>query len=124
MLGNRHERERASFYRWWAEINAIAEDLRQLSEEQLREQTEKLRAVVRERTGALNTELAELRQTKKHTEETEERNRLAMEIQRVENDLKKELQGVLDEILPEAYATVKEACRRWWHRTSRSPDSR
>jgi preprotein translocase subunit SecA len=112
VLGNRHEREAKKLQPLVDEINEIAENLKHLSEDQLRAQTEKLRSIVKERTAALDAELAELRQTKRQTEEADERNRLALEIQRVEGELKRELQSALDDILPEAYATVKEACRR------------
>src|SRR6185369_16844874 len=94
------------------EINESVAELKLLSDDQLRAQTEKLRGIVRERTAELEGELAELRQTKRETEDADERAQLALEIQGVEQRLKEELQSVLDDILPEAFATVKEACRR------------
>ena len=112
VFGTRHERDAKKLWPIVDEINEIAEGLQRLSEEELRGQTEKLRGMVRERTAELETELAELRQTKRQTEDAEERNALALEIRRVEDELKAELQAVLDDIMPEAYATVKEACRR------------
>ena len=112
VFGTRHERESKKLWPSVDEINSIVEDLKLLSDDALKAQTEKLRGIVKDRTAELENELAELRQTKRQTEEAEERNRLALEIQEVERDLKRELQAALDDILPEAYATVKEACRR------------
>jgi|CeladaMinimDraft_18_1061708.scaffolds.fasta_scaffold00086_10 preprotein translocase subunit SecA len=112
LFGTRHEREVKRLMPLVAQINEIAERLKSLSEEELRGQTEKLRGIVRQRTEALETQLAELRERKRQAADAGERERLTMEIRRVEETLKAELQAVLDEILPEAYATVKEACRR------------
>ncbi len=112
VFGTRHEREARKLQPLVDEINENVEELKRLSDDELRAQTEKLRGIVRERTAELEAELAELRQTKRETEEAEERSALALEIQGVETRLKEELQSVLDDILPEAFATVKEACRR------------
>jgi preprotein translocase subunit SecA len=93
VFGTRHEREARKLQPLVDEINENVEELKRLSDEQLQAQTEKLRAIVR-------------------AEDAEERAQLGLEIQQVETRLKEELQSVLDDILPEAFATVKEACRR------------
>jgi len=112
ILGDRHEREAKKLAPLVDEINAWADRLSELSEEELKQQTEKLRARVRERTADLEAELAELRETKRKTEDADERERLQARIVATEDALKARLQEALDEILPEAYGTVKEACRR------------
>ncbi|MBI4408917.1 MAG: preprotein translocase subunit SecA, partial [Gemmatimonadetes bacterium] len=112
IFGDRHEREVKKVLPLVDEINRIAEDLESVSEYELQQQTEKLRGIVRERTQELETRLAELRATKRQTEDASERERLTVEIQAVEDELKREVQTVLEDILPEAFATVKEACRR------------
>src|SRR5687768_10043220 len=89
VFGTRHERVARKLLPLVDEINENVEELKLLSDEQLRAQTEKLRAVVRERTAQLETDLAELRQTKRQTEDPEERNHLALEIQQVEGELKR-----------------------------------
>src|SRR5688572_19673787 len=112
VFGTRHEREAKKVWPLVDEINAIAEDLQSISEEELKAQTQKFRTLLNERTSELAAELAELRQTKRHTEDPAERDALTQEIQRAEDDLKAEIKNTLDELLPEAFATVKEACRR------------
>ena len=112
LLGNRHERAARRLQPLVDEINAIAAQLESLPEAELQAQTEKLRAIIKERVGQLDARIEELRDQKRHTEEVEERENLAAEIRRLEDERKEELQTVLDELLPEAYATVKEACRR------------
>jgi len=112
LFGTRHEREAKKIWPTVDEINEIARDLASLSEDQLKAQTDKLKGAIRERTAELEEELAELRTVRRSTEDSSERERLTADINRVEDALKKELQAVLDDILPEAFATVKEACRR------------
>jgi preprotein translocase subunit SecA len=112
VFGTRHDREAKRLQPLVEEINQIADGLQSLSEEELRGQTEKLRGLVRERTGELESRLAELRERKKRTEDSAERESLSLEQREVEDALKEELQAALDEVLPEAFATVKEVCRR------------
>ena len=112
VFGTRHEREVKRLLPLVQEINTIAERLAALPEEELKKQTEKLRGIVRERTEALEARLAELRETKRHTEDAAERERLQLQINETEDELKSTIQQVLDEILPEAYATVKAAAQR------------
>ncbi len=112
VFGTRHEREVRKLQPLVDEINAIAERLQSLSDEELKAQTPKLRAIVKSRTEPLEQRLAELRETKRQTEDASKREALSLEIQEVEDELKAEIQAALDEILPEAFATVKEACRR------------
>jgi preprotein translocase subunit SecA len=112
VFGDRHEREARKLLPLVAEINEIAEDLRALSEDELKAQTEKFRGVIRERTADLESEIESLRQEKRATEDAAEREALTTGLREAEDALKAELQAVLEELLPEAYATVKETCRR------------
>ncbi|HEY0303597.1 MAG TPA: preprotein translocase subunit SecA, partial [Longimicrobiales bacterium] len=112
VFGTRHEREARRVQPIVDEINEIVAGLQSLSEEELKGQTAKLRGIIQERCGDLEAELAELRQTKRQTEDAAEREELQQQIVRTEDALKAVLQETLDEILPEAFATVKEACRR------------
>ena len=112
VFGTRHEREVRRLEPLVQEINAIAERLQSLSEDELKGQTEKLRGIVRERTAALEARLAELKEARRKAEDASERESLLASIRDTEEALKAETQAALDEILPEAFATVKEACRR------------
>jgi preprotein translocase subunit SecA len=112
ILGSRHAREAKKLGPIVDEINEIAERLAGVGEEELQAQTDRLRSIVQERTGALLARIEELRETKRGTEDHGERERLSADIRDAEEELKDLTQEVLDEILPEAFATVKEACRR------------
>ncbi len=112
VFGSRHEREARKLQPLVDEINTEADRLRELPEEEFLRQTERLRGLVGERTEPLKQRIAELRETKRKTEEAGERQLLQDEINQLDEELKDTLQEVLDDILPEAYGTVKEACRR------------
>jgi preprotein translocase subunit SecA len=118
VIGSRHERERRKIQPIVDEINEHYARLQHVSEEELRGQTEKLRAIIRERTGALEAKVTELRERKRSASDPAERDRVDAQLSGAdgrggaEGDLRQEIANVLDETLPEAFATVREAARR------------
>ena len=118
VFGTRHEREMKRVQPIVSEINEEYERLQKVSDEELRAQTGKLRAMIRERTSELEVKVAELKERKKLTADAEERTQIDDELNGpdgrggVEGELHEALSEVLDEILPEAFATVREAARR------------
>ncbi len=118
IFGNRHQRELKRVQPIVAEINEEYERLQSVSEEELRSQTEKLRAIIGERTAELETQIAERKERKRTTADAAEREEIDAELLGVdgrgglEGQLRAEIAEVLDEILPEAFATVRETCRR------------
>ncbi len=111
-LGTKFERDVRKIQPIVDEIHRHEERLAEFGEDQLKAQTDKFRGLIRERTQAMADEIAELKETKKRTAASDERERMALRIAALEGSLKETTQDVLDSILPEAYATVREACRR------------
>jgi preprotein translocase subunit SecA len=112
ILGTRHKRELKKLQPIVEEINRCCESLRELSDEALRGKTEDFRKRIEGRTDALKEQIADLQEEKRRSEDASERERLSLDIGRLEADLHEETEVVLDELLPEAFAVVKEACRR------------
>ncbi len=112
ILGNRHEREAKKLQPLVDEINEISASLETLPEEELRGKTDEFKARIRERTQETKDSIAALRDSKRYSEDPVERERLSVEIGELEGELFDQVQAVLDELLPEAFAVVKEACRR------------
>ncbi|MGH7464395.1 MAG: preprotein translocase subunit SecA, partial [Longimicrobiales bacterium] len=112
VFGDRHEREARRLDPLVDDINVIVDDLQSVSEAELRAQTEKFRGIIRERTAPLEAEIAVLRERKRGLEDADEREAVAVELRAAEDALTAELRNVLEDLLPEAFATVKEACRR------------
>ncbi len=111
-FGTKFERDVRVLQPLVEEIHRHEERLAGFSEDELRAQTDLFRDKARERTQALEDELTELRETKKQTEDANARERMALRIGELEGELQETTQDLLDELLPEAFATVREACRR------------
>ncbi|HVZ48765.1 MAG TPA: preprotein translocase subunit SecA, partial [Gemmatimonadaceae bacterium] len=118
LFGTRHERERKRVQPIVDEINEHYARLQGVSEEELRGQTARFRATIDERTAALTARIAELKERKRAAEDAEAREAIDRELGGndgqggVEGDFRKALAETLDDLLPEAFATVREAARR------------
>lgn len=111
IFGTANDRELARLKPIVEEINQYYERLHSLTDEELKNKTEEFRSRVRERLQPIKEEIDEL-ERKRDEGDIETRERLAVEIDDLKERLKKEERTVLNELLPEACAVVKEACRR------------
>ncbi len=112
LMGDRHAREAKKLQPLIAEINERFEALAPLSNDSLKGKTEEFRTAIRDGTRGLETEIEELREAKRHSEDAAERESLSMQISDAEEKLNARVQDILEELLPEAFAVVKETCRR------------
>ena len=118
VFGTRHERERKRVQPIVNEINDIGERLKSVSETELKAQTAKFRDVIRARTAELTAQIATLKDAKKTAADPAERERIDLELTGadgsggLEGKFRDEIRDILDELLPEAFATVREAARR------------
>src|ERR1043166_5916055 len=118
VIGTRHERERRRVQPIVDAINEQGGRLRSLSDEQLRAQTDKFRGIIRDRTAELEAKIADLKERKHRASDTAEREALDNQLSGAdgrggaEQQLRKTIADALDEILPEAFATVREGARR------------
>jgi preprotein translocase subunit SecA len=100
------------------EINEHYERLHSVSDDELRGQTARFRERIREATAGLEQRIAELKEQKRSSTEAQERERLDEELGGkdgtggLEGELRDATAKVLDDLLPEAFATVREASRR------------
>ena len=111
-LGSRHKREAKKLQPLIDEINEIYEELSSLSDDRLKAKTEEFRSYIEERTADLKGQIAELRDEKRHSEDPSDRERLSFEIGKLEQDLLETLEETLEDLLPDAFAVVKDVCRR------------
>ena len=112
VFGTRFDRERKRIQPIVDQIHRHEERLKDLSEDELKAQTPRFRERLGEATGALKAELEEVREAKHGCADPVERDRLEGRFQELEREYKKALAAGLNEMLPEAFATVREACRR------------
>ncbi|MGH7499713.1 MAG: preprotein translocase subunit SecA, partial [Gemmatimonadales bacterium] len=112
VFGTRFDRERKRIQPIVDAVHAHEARLKDLNEDELKAQTGRFRERLAERTGVIKTELEEVRQAKHGCADPVERDGLERQFHELETRYKKELSAELDDLLPEAFATVREACRR------------
>jgi preprotein translocase subunit SecA len=112
ILGSQHAREVKKLQPLVDEINEICEGLSSLSDAELRGKTEEFRARIGERTLPIEEKIEALREEKRHSEDPGRREVLTQHLGELDEELLAVIQIALDDILPEAYAVVKDACRR------------
>ena len=112
IAGSRHAREVKRLRPLVAEINERFAELADQPDDALPEKTVHFRERIGEATAESQAEIESLRQRKRTATDPGEREALSLEIGKIEARMLEELGGVLEEILPEAFAVVKESCRR------------
>src|SRR5213596_568985 len=96
-------------------VDAIHEHearLKDVGDAELQAQTGKFREAIAERTGAQHADVERLKKAKHDCPDPEERANLTEQLRKAEQEFVSELQRTLDDLLPEAFATVREAARR------------
>ncbi len=118
IFGTKNERELKKLWPIVERINALEESVAGRSNEELRARTAEFRLLVQEQTALERRELEELRARQRSLadatdiEDPDEEDRLREELERAEKRLRAAEEAVLEEILPEAFALVREASKR------------
>ncbi len=112
IFGSRHDREVKKLQPVLAAIREHEARLVDLDEATLRGQTARFRGILAERTGELRAEVDRLREAKHACADPVEREQLEDALHRAEESWREAVAATLDDLLPEAFATVREACRR------------
>ncbi|MFH1336270.1 MAG: DEAD/DEAH box helicase, partial [Candidatus Zixiibacteriota bacterium] len=123
IFGSKHDRDVKKIWPVVEEINQFSEQLQSLSDEELKGKTQEFKHKIKERTSQLEEQLNALKEEftaiKTHGLTEEERaevraqkEALLQQMKDIREEIKKIEQETLNEILPEAFAVVKETCRR------------
>ena len=112
LFGSKHERDVKDLYPIVDEINQHSASLQSLTDEELRNKTTEFRQRIREHNQDTEAEIARLKETLKKSQSFEEREGLYAKIDELTKQLDEGIEDVLNEILPEAFAVVKDTCRR------------
>ena len=94
------------------QINKETEKLQSLSDDELRAKTAEFKQRIAEAIHDIKTPLDELKTKLASVQSAEEKHALHDEIEGYEDQLTDRYEEVLTEILPEAFAVVKDTCRR------------
>ncbi len=110
--GSKHERDVVSLWPIVAEINAHYEKLKDLTDDQLKEKTAEFRKHIDESTEEIKAEIARLQASLQEDISFSQREKVYAELDDLNKQLDQAIQDTLDEILPDAFAVVKDTCRR------------
>lgn len=95
-----------------SEICALEEKIKALSDDELRAKTGAFKARISQAISTKKNEYEQIQANFRKASSGQEREDLAVEIKRLEKELFESKQGVLDEILNEAFAVARETGRR------------
>ena len=112
IFGGKHEKDVKALRPLVDEINQHCEALQNLSDDDLKAKTTEFRGRIQEATKELEAQLAEAKGKLVVDMSPQEREKLHDDIAALEKDFDDVIADTLDEILPEAFAVVKDACRR------------
>ncbi len=112
IFGDPHEREVKRLQPLVETINALEPEFQRMSAEELRGQTDAFRGVVAERVGSLRTELAAAREEWYQEADANLQIQLKLEVDRLQKELRQAEAEAMQEVLPRAFAAVREASVR------------
>ncbi|WP_158844422.1 preprotein translocase subunit SecA [Algibacter sp. L1A34] len=99
------------------QINTYEAALEALSHDQLRAKTIEFKAKIADATQATNDNIASLVDEAENTEDIDRREDIYLEIDKLKDDAYKITEDILNVILPEAFAVVKETAKRFTKNT-------
>ncbi|WP_282043166.1 preprotein translocase subunit SecA [Winogradskyella flava] len=99
------------------QIKAFEQALEALSHDELRAKTAEFKEKIAEARKPLLEKQSALLATAEETEDIDEREDIYVEADKIEDDIYEVTESVLNDILPEAFAVVKETAKRFVHNT-------
>jgi preprotein translocase subunit SecA len=112
IFGDKNEKATKEIWPVVEEINAEYEKLQSLTDDELRDKTAELKQRIIDSTADIRTPLEDLKEKLHEIQSVEEKHAIYDEIEKLEEDLNERYDETLDELLPEAFAIVKDTCRR------------
>jgi len=109
---SKHEKDINSISPVVDEINVFYEEFESLSDEQLKEKTNEFKQKIISETEEINNKISELQKGLTDDLTHNERMNIHDEIDLLKKENYDVINAVLDEILPEAFAVVKQTCKR------------
>ena len=100
------------------QIKTFESALEQLSHDELRAKTQSFKAKIAEARQPYQEQIDKLTKEAENTEDIDQREDIYQEIDKINDDVYKITEDVLNTILPEAFAVVKETAKRFVNNTS------
>lgn len=113
LFGTKAERDLKELKPYVGLVNAEYEKLRDLSNDELRARSQGLKDLIAERLRSVDDEIEALRQEAMQEPDVDKKEGIFKKIDDLELERNKQLEVILLEILPQAFAIVKETARRF-----------
>lgn len=116
VFGTKSDRDIKKLWPLVEEIKKHEDGLASLSDDQLKGKTDSYREMLAEATAELDSQINEIKQKMDSNDESislEERRELADSLDELESQWLDTIEDVLEEIMPAAFAVLKETCRRF-----------
>ena len=112
LFGNKSQRDLKEIMPYVEKIQAVYPEIQQLSHDELRARTEAIKQRIADFVAPEKEQIAA---HKASVEETpiEKREKIYREIDRLEKEIKEKYEKILNEVLPEVFAIVKDTARRF-----------
>ncbi len=112
LFGNKSQRDLKEITPYVDKIKAVYPSVKQLSNDELRAKTEEIKQRIRDYVADKRTEVEKLRKGIEE-KELEERESIWSEVDKIEKEITDKLEIVLEEVLPEVFAIMKDTARRF-----------
>ena len=113
LFGNKSDRDIKEIMPYVVAANAEYEKLATLTNDELRQQSIELQQIVQDRISTENQHIDALRQQIEQEEDIEKKEDLYNQIDKIEEAIDEKIAVVLDELLPRAFAIMKDTARRF-----------
>jgi len=112
VFGDKNEKAIKDIWPVVDEINQEYSKLQNLTDDELRAKTKVFKEKIENETADIRNKLDDLKTKLRADELDEDRSQIYDEIDKLEIDLDEKYEEILTEILPEAFAVIKDTCRR------------
>ncbi|MDR0981805.1 MAG: preprotein translocase subunit SecA [Culturomica sp.] len=114
MFGSKSDRDMKELYPVVGKVNAAWDEIKDLTHDELREKSNELKDKIRDYIKEETDEIDGLkRRIEEESPTIEEREEIYNRIDKLEEEIDKKVEDILTELLPQAFAVMKETARRF-----------
>ena len=112
-LGDKNQRDLKEVGKIVAKIKKVEPAIKELSDDELRGKSREFKEKIKTATADITTQIEQIKEQIKITANIDEKEALFSKIETLQKDAYQIEEKVLNEILPEAFAVLKDTGRRW-----------
>jgi len=116
-VGDKTKKDLKQIYPLVDQIKSFESELEKLDLDGLRQKTLDFKAKIKEANAKELEHIEQLKKEVDNCEDIDEKENIYSQIDNIENTIYENSENILDEIMPEAFAVVKETTKRFFHNT-------